>query len=120
RRELCPLPGGGAVIDTPGLRGVGLPYAEEGLGATFPDIEALAVQCRFNDCTHTQEPGCEVLAAVDGGRIAVRRLESWQKLRREMEWMDTRTDARLRAAQNQQLRRVTRQRRRAGRSDGDP
>ncbi len=99
RRELIPLPGGGAVIDTPGLREVGLQDAEAGLAATFPDIGALADQCRFNDCSHTQEPGCAVLAAIEDGQLSRRRLDSWFALRREAAWMATRTDARLRAEQ---------------------
>ncbi len=68
RRELVPLPGGGAIIDTPGLRGVGLQSAEQGLAATFPDVEASAEQCRFRDCSHQQEPGCAVRAAVEDWR----------------------------------------------------
>ncbi|MGH3384529.1 MAG: ribosome small subunit-dependent GTPase A [Nocardioidaceae bacterium] len=97
RRELVLLPGGGAVIDTPGLRGVGLIDAEEGLASTFGDVEALVSQCRFRDCTHTSEPGCAVRAAVDDGTLPVRRLESWHKLREEMRVMAARQDARTRA-----------------------
>lgn len=97
RRELVVLPGGGAVIDTPGLRGVGLIDADEGSAATFADVEALIAHCRFNDCSHRSEPGCAVLAALEDGSLAQRRYESWQKLQREMAWMATRKDARLRA-----------------------
>ncbi len=99
RRELIPLPGGGAVIDTPGLRGVGLHEAAEGMAATFPDVEGLAERCRFSDCRHTQEPGCAVREAVEDGLLSQRRLESWLRLKREMVWMATRTDARLRSEQ---------------------
>jgi ribosome biogenesis GTPase / thiamine phosphate phosphatase len=95
RRELIAVPGGGVVVDTPGMRGVGL--VDAGLGATFSDIEGLSAGCRFNDCSHTSEPGCAVLEAVDSGELAVRRLERWRKLQREMEWMASRSDARLRA-----------------------
>jgi ribosome biogenesis GTPase len=97
RRELVPLPGGGAIVDTPGLRVVGLHSADDGVAATFPDIEALADGCRFRDCTHTHEPGCAVLAAVDDGSLAPRRLDSWFHLQRELDWMAARKDARLRA-----------------------
>ncbi|MPZ96963.1 MAG: ribosome small subunit-dependent GTPase A [Propionibacteriales bacterium] len=97
RRELVLLPGGGAVIDTPGLRGVGLIDAEEGLASTFGDVEALVSQCRFRDCAHTSEPGCAVRAAVDDGTLSVRRLESWHKLREEMRVMAARQDERSRA-----------------------
>lgn len=100
RRELVLLPdGGGAVIDTPGLRGVGLFDADEGLAATFADIEELATQCRFSDCRHESEPDCAVLAAIDAGTLPARRLESWRKLLREQAWMAARKDARLRAEQ---------------------
>ena len=78
RRELVLLPGGGAVIDTPGLRGVGL--HDGGIDDAFPDIAALAAGCRFRDCDHLLEPGCAVRAAVNDGRLAVRRLESWRSL----------------------------------------
>jgi ribosome biogenesis GTPase len=97
RRELVPLPGGGAVIDTPGLRGVGLVDAEHGLARTFADVEGFAVLCRFGDCAHESEPGCEVLRAVRAGELSQRRFESWLRLQRELRWMASRTDARLRA-----------------------
>jgi ribosome biogenesis GTPase / thiamine phosphate phosphatase len=116
RRELVPLPGGGAVIDTPGLRGIGLIDAEPGLAATFSDIERLAGHCRFNDCTHTAEPGCAVLEAVNDGALPVRRLESWRKLRRELDWMAARSDARLRAERAKVWKRRSKEQRRRHRS----
>ncbi|WUI03232.1 ribosome small subunit-dependent GTPase A [Spirillospora sp. NBC_00431] len=97
RRELLPLPGGGVLIDTPGLRGVGLVEASDGLERTFADIEDLAARCRFADCAHRAEPGCAVLAAIEDGVLPRRRLDSYHKLLRENEWAATRTDARLRA-----------------------
>ncbi|GAA2413247.1 ribosome small subunit-dependent GTPase A [Streptomyces glaucosporus] len=96
-RELFPLPGGGVLIDTPGLRGVGLWDAEDGLGRTFADVEELARDCRFHDCAHTTEPGCAVLAAVEDGDLPERRLDSYRKLLRENQYLAARTDARLRA-----------------------
>lgn len=108
RRELVPLPGGGAVIDTPGLRGVGLVDATEGLAHTFADVEALAARCRFNDCAHQGEPGCAVAAALEAGALPVRRFESWQRLQREERWVAARTDARLRAERLKQWQRRTR------------
>jgi len=97
RRELVLLPGGGAVIDTPGLRGVGLIDAEAGVAETFADVEGLAAQCRFRDCAHGGEPGCAVATAIADGVLRVRRFERWQRLQRELAWMATRKDARLRA-----------------------
>jgi len=83
RRELVLLAGGGAVIDTPGLREVGLLGADAGLAIAFADVEVLAERCRFDDCSHLQEPGCAVRAALDSGELTVRRYESWVDLRRE-------------------------------------
>jgi ribosome biogenesis GTPase len=94
--SLLALPGGGVLIDTPGLRGVGLWDAEAGVGQVFSEIEELARQCRFHDCAHAAEPGCAVLAAVEAGQLPERRLESYRKLLRENEWI-AKTDARVRA-----------------------
>ncbi|GHF25550.1 putative ribosome biogenesis GTPase RsgA [Streptomyces mashuensis] len=96
-RDLLPLPGGGVLIDTPGLRGVGLWDAGEGLARTFAEIEELAAECRFYDCGHSGEPGCAVGAALDAGELTERRLESYRKLQRENARIAARTDARLRA-----------------------
>ena len=79
-RELIPLPTGGALIDTPGLREVQLWATSESVAAVFDDIAALAAHCRFSDCTHSTEPGCAVRDAVDAGR-----LNSFHKLQREVE-----------------------------------
>ena len=110
-RELVIVPGG-LVIDTPGVRRVGLYEAEEGLAQAFADIEDLAAECRFGDCAHAAEPGCAVLAAVESGDLPERRLTGWRKLRREAEWMASRTDARLRSERMRQYKLITRQSRR--------
>lgn len=96
RRELVLLPGGGAVIDTPGLRSLGMFDADEGLAHTFADIDALAAQCRFDDCAHRTEPGCQVLAALADGRLPQRRWESYVQLTKETAAMVARRDARRR------------------------
>ncbi|MDJ1136943.1 ribosome small subunit-dependent GTPase A [Streptomyces iconiensis] len=101
-RNLLPLPasaGGGVLIDTPGLRGVGLWDAQDGLGQAFSEIEELARDCRFQDCAHDSEPGCAVTAAVADGTLPERRLDSYRKLLRENTRLAARTDARLRAEQ---------------------
>ncbi|MFI5754899.1 ribosome small subunit-dependent GTPase A [Streptomyces sp. NPDC051569] len=95
-RNLLVLPGGGVLIDTPGLRGVGLWDAETGVGQVFSEIEGLAEGCRFHDCVHASEPGCAVNAAVADGALSVRRLESYHKLLRENRRLAAKTDARLR------------------------
>lgn len=82
-REMVAVPGGGYVVDMPGVRGLGLWDADAGIGAAFADVEAAAEQCRFRDCKHLDEPGCAVRAAVEAGEIAPERFESYQALRQE-------------------------------------
>ena len=96
-RNLLVLPTGGVLIDTPGLRGVGLFDAEAGVGQVFSEIEELAADCRFHDCAHTAEPGCAVLSAVEDGTLPSRRLDSYRKLIRENQRIVAKTDAKLRA-----------------------
>jgi ribosome biogenesis GTPase len=96
-RNLLALPTGGVLIDTPGLRGVGLFDAEEGVGQVFAEIEELARGCRFHDCAHESEPGCAVRSAVADGALPERRLESYRKLMRENQRIAAKTDARIRA-----------------------
>ncbi|RAY11680.1 ribosome small subunit-dependent GTPase A [Actinomadura craniellae] len=115
-RELLVLPGGGLLIDTPGLRRVGLYESDEGLERAFADVEELAAGCRFTDCAHDAEPGCAVLAAVESGDLPQRRLDSWHRLRREAAWMAGRTDARLRAEQTRKWKIIHKEMRRSGRS----
>ncbi|MGI5288620.1 ribosome small subunit-dependent GTPase A [Nonomuraea polychroma] len=115
-RELIPLRGGGLVIDTPGIRRIGLYDIGEGVDLVFSDIETLAERCRFGDCGHNGEPGCAVLAAVDSGELPERRLESWRKLQREAAWMASRTDARLRKEQQNKWKVITKEMRRSGRN----
>jgi ribosome biogenesis GTPase len=107
-RELVPIPGGGLLVDTPGLREVGLWQAEEGVARTFPEITALVDQCRFTDCSHRQEPGCAVLAAVADGRVTDERLASWDKLRRELDRVAARDDPGLRQHLRTDQRRLNR------------
>ncbi|MEU9287146.1 ribosome small subunit-dependent GTPase A [Streptomyces sp. NPDC048275] len=95
-RELIPLPGGGVLIDTPGIRGVGMYDATDGLQQTFSEIEEFAEECRFRDCEHVAEPGCAVIEAIEDGMLSQRRLDSYRKLLRENEWIASRSDARLR------------------------
>ncbi len=109
RRELVMVPTGGAVVDTPGLRGIGLLDTRDGLSATFPDLAELARLCRFSDCGHRTEPGCAVLAAIDDGVLAVRRLSSWRMLQREQARMAARTDARLRAELDKERKHLSKQ-----------
>ncbi|NLT16108.1 MAG: ribosome small subunit-dependent GTPase A [Clostridiales bacterium] len=81
RRELLILPGGGIVIDTPGMRELGADSVD--LARSFADIDELAARCRFRDCTHTGEPGCAVSESIESGELDRRRLENYKKLQRE-------------------------------------
>ncbi len=95
-RELILLPGGGVIVDTPGLRELQLWDGASGIDETFADVEELAGDCRFNDCSHTSEPGCAVLAAVESGALPRERFESWRKLQKELHALAVRQDALLR------------------------
>jgi len=118
-RELRPLPGGGTLIDTPGLRGVGLWAASEGVERTFSDVEELAANCRFTDCAHESEPGCAVREAIAQGAVTERRLTSYRKLARENAWMAARTDKRLAAERERAWRDVAKQHRQRYRERGN-
>ncbi len=96
-RALITLPGGGAVIDIPGIRAAGLFAGTKGLARTFADIVGLAARCRFDDCTHEHEPGCAVLAALETGELSPRRMEHWRRLEREIEREARRRDVRIAA-----------------------
>jgi ribosome biogenesis GTPase / thiamine phosphate phosphatase len=116
-RQLLVLPGGGLVIDSPGLRELQLWDAgSAGLDATFADVEELAGDCRFGDCSHTHEPGCAVLAAVESGELSAERIHSWRKLQRELRSIAIRHDAHLR---HEELRKW-KQRARDGRARARP
>ena len=80
-RQLILVPGGGAVVDTPGMREIGVESAD--LGKAFSDIEELAEQCRFSDCRHENEPGCAVQKAIRDGLIAESRLQNYKKIQKE-------------------------------------
>jgi len=92
-RELVVLPGGGCLIDTPGIRELGLWLDSDAVGLAFPEIEAAAENCRFGDCRHESEPGCAVLEAVEVGDLDARRVESFLRLRKEAENLEQRRDA---------------------------
>jgi ribosome biogenesis GTPase len=86
-RELVVTPSGALLLDSPGIRSVGMWDIDEGLSDAFADVEEFALQCRFSDCAHGTEPGCAVQAAISDGSLAASRLESQQKLARE--WAHT-------------------------------
>jgi ribosome biogenesis GTPase len=95
-RELVRLPGGALLIDTPGMRELGLWADDEGLDRTFDEIDALSSRCRFPDCGHEREPGCAVRAAVEAGTLDAGRWESYLKLRRELRFLELKKDEKSR------------------------
>lgn len=107
-RQLFRLRGGALVIDTPGMREVALWAAEDGMSETFSDIESLAASCRFKDCEHATEPGCAVQAAVTDGSLAAERLANYEKLQRELAYLERRKDSWAQREQKRHWRRITR------------
>jgi ribosome biogenesis GTPase len=91
-RQLVELPDGGVLIDTPGLRELGLLDDIGGVETSFADVAALAERCRFRDCAHESEPGCGVLAAVEGGELPAERLASYRKLVKEIAAVERKND----------------------------
>jgi ribosome biogenesis GTPase len=103
-RELHLLPGGGLLVDTPGMRELALYDDHEGVDTAYADLALLAADCRFRDCEHRTEPGCAVAAAIDDGRLDPARYSAWRKLQAEAHRQLLRVDARARAAEKARLR----------------
>lgn len=107
-RQLVPVPGGGVLLDTPGLRSLPLWDAAAGVAAAFDDVEDLAPSCRFRDCRHDTEPGCAVQAAVADGTLDARRLASYHKLQAELQALEDRRDEQARRAEGRRLAKAIR------------
>jgi ribosome biogenesis GTPase len=112
-RELVALPGGGVVIDTPGLRSLGLGSERDvGMAAAFVDITELAEGCRFRDCRHDAEPGCAVQAAVAAGELDADRFASYTKLARELAYEERRVDPAAAREQRERWKAINKEMRR--------
>lgn len=107
-RELVLLPGGGMMIDTPGMREIQVWADGSSLGKSFADIEHLAEGCRFSDCGHLSEPGCRIREALGNGSLDESRLERYRKLRRELQHLEASQDAATRAAKKLERRKFAR------------
>lgn len=107
RRELLFLPGGAILVDNPGMREVGLWGGEEDVAGSFADVESLAAGCRFSDCAHQAEPGCAVRQALEEGRLPEDRLRGYLKLRRELAWVESRLDDKLRLERNERWKQIS-------------
>ncbi len=119
-RQLVPLTGGAMLIDTPGIRGVGVVADVDALDTTFSDVAALADRCRFADCHHTGDAGCAIAAALDSGELSERRFDSWRRLAKEAAYQARRSDARLAAEERDRWKRVTKDYQRGLRGPGQP
>jgi ribosome biogenesis GTPase len=97
-RELIRLPGGALLLDTPGMRELGLWEAEEAVGALFEDVEQIAGACKYGDCSHRSEPGCAVRAALEAGELDSGRWASWKKLQKELAFQARQSDPLAREA----------------------
>jgi ribosome biogenesis GTPase len=88
KRQLIPLSCGAMIIDTPGMRSVGMQDTEQGLGEAFSDVEEYFGKCRFKDCKHSKEPGCAIKAALQNGELSLERWNSYLQLKRESEYSE--------------------------------
>lgn len=113
-RQLIELPGGTVLIDTPGLRGVGLTGSHDGFEQAFADIVDLARACRFADCAHGGEPGCAVEASIAAGDLSAARMQSWRRLQRELAFEARRLDLRRRQEDKARSKALHRQQRARG------
>ena len=107
-RELFELPGGGCLIDTPGMRELGvMADGDDGIAHGFPEIEALLGRCRFTDCAHETEPGCVIRAALETGEVSAERLASYRKLEREAAFQARKGDKAAESRERKQWKRIT-------------
>ena len=106
-RELVLLPGGGLILDTPGMRTLSLWDAETGMDIMFGDIEELVSSCRFHDCKHENEPGCAVQEALSAGSLDSKRWGSWLKLQKELAHLEAKKDGKLRLQEKQWGRQIS-------------
>ena len=105
-RELFRLPGGALLIDTPGMRELGLVAEDVALDQSFADVTALIPQCKFSDCTHVSEPGCAILVALANGGLSVDRWRSYLKLQRELAFVVRKEDPAAEAASRAQWKQI--------------
>ncbi len=116
-RRLLKVPSGGLLIDTPGMRELGLWESADGLDQAFGEIRDLQEACRFRDCRHEQEPGCAVRAAMEQGTLDPQRYESYCKLQREQAFVDSKQDQKARVANKRKWRQMTKSHKQRAKSD---
>jgi ribosome biogenesis GTPase len=108
-RELLVVPGGGVLLDTPGLRALAVGASHEGMDRAFPEVEELATACRFFDCRHDAEPGCAVMEALETGLLDGARIDAWRRIRREVESAQLRADPVAARKRGRQWGRISRE-----------
>ncbi len=106
-RELTLVPGGGLIIDTPGMREIQLWEGSEGLSELFEDIEKLALECKFSDCKHKSEPGCAIIAAIDNGSLDESRFKSYKKLQNEVSYFERKQDKKAQLVEKKKWKKAT-------------
>ena len=106
-RELVSLPGGGCLIDTPGMRELQLWDQGDSLASSFKDIEEFASACRYRDCTHKKEPGCAVNLAIDNGNLEQARLQSYFKLQKELAFLERKTNTQAKLAEQRKWKQIS-------------
>jgi ribosome biogenesis GTPase len=106
-RELMLIPGGGLIIDTPGMREIQLWEGGEGLSELFGDIEKLILECRFSDCKHESEPGCAVISAIEKGTLDEKRYKSYKKLLNEVSYFERKQDKKAQLAEKKKWKKLT-------------
>ncbi len=114
-RELIFLPNGGLLIDTPGMRELQLWRPDDNLDKSFSDIDEIAVECKFSDCSHDTEPGCAVNAAVESGDLSEERINNYKKLKKELSYLERKVDAGAERAEKERWRAVSKEQRRYAR-----
>jgi ribosome biogenesis GTPase / thiamine phosphate phosphatase len=109
-RELFLLDSGASIIDTPGMREIQIWQGQEGLSTQYNDIEELALQCRFTDCRHEDEPGCKVRTAIQEGTLSEERFAHYLKLQREIAYMERKGNKRLESLERKKWKNIGKQR----------
>lgn len=106
-RELILMPNGALVLDTPGMRELQLWDADEGIEATFEDIEEIAANCHFTNCKHETERRCAVRSAIEEGKLAAERLENYLKMQRELDFLARRQDQFAQRVERNRVKKLT-------------
>jgi len=119
RRELILLPGGGSVIDTPGMREINVWGDEASLDNAFEDISALAANCRFSDCRHDKEPDCAVREALRSGKLDAKHFKSYQQLQRELQHLAARQEGKAALVEKMRWKQISKLQKRLKRNRGE-